>query len=182
MWLDFRALTTGHPVVMGRRTWDSLPEPVPPAAGPAQRRRDAESATGTPTAPSEPASLDEALRPGRGRRDGVRDRRRRALRGRPAARRRARADRDRPGRRRRRGLPALGSRRVRGGGARAARVRGRDGARVRHLRAAPRCRERRARRHVAVGGIRPGSRASTRPGSTAAPSSPSMPSASTRSS
>ena len=29
----FRALTTGHPVVMGRRTWDSLPEPFRPLPG-----------------------------------------------------------------------------------------------------------------------------------------------------
>ena len=30
----FRELTTGHPVVMGRRTWDSLPGAIPPAARP----------------------------------------------------------------------------------------------------------------------------------------------------
>jgi dihydrofolate reductase len=29
----FRALTTGHPVVMGRRTWDSLPDPFRPLPG-----------------------------------------------------------------------------------------------------------------------------------------------------
>ena len=29
----FRALTVGHPVVMGRRTWDSLPDPYRPLPG-----------------------------------------------------------------------------------------------------------------------------------------------------
>ena len=29
----FRALTMGHPVVMGRRTWDSLPDPYRPLPG-----------------------------------------------------------------------------------------------------------------------------------------------------
>ena len=29
----FRALTVGHPVVMGRRTWDSLPDPFRPLPG-----------------------------------------------------------------------------------------------------------------------------------------------------
>jgi dihydrofolate reductase len=56
----FRELTTGHPVVMGRRTWDSLPERFRPLPG---RRnvvvtRDPEwRADGTERA----GSLDEAL-------------------------------------------------------------------------------------------------------------------------
>ena len=56
----FRELTTGHPVVMGRRTWDSLPDRFRPLPGrrnvvvtrdPEWRAEDAERA----------ASLDEAL-------------------------------------------------------------------------------------------------------------------------
>ena len=57
----FRALTIGHPVVMGRRTWDSLPSPYRPLPG---RRnvvlsRDPDwRAAGAERA----GSLDEALR------------------------------------------------------------------------------------------------------------------------
>ena len=37
----FRELTRGHPVIMGRATWESLPAAVPPAARPGQHRADA---------------------------------------------------------------------------------------------------------------------------------------------
>ena len=36
----FKELTMGHTVVMGRRTWDSLPAAVPAAAGPQKCRAD----------------------------------------------------------------------------------------------------------------------------------------------
>lgn len=56
----FKALTTGHPVVMGRRTWDSLPNRFRPLAG----RRNV-VITRNPTWHAEGAeragSLDEAL-------------------------------------------------------------------------------------------------------------------------
>ena len=57
----FRELTTGHPVVMGRRTWDSLPEPFRPL--PRRRnivvtRNEKWNAAGAERA----SSVDEALR------------------------------------------------------------------------------------------------------------------------
>lgn len=57
----FRDLTMGHPVVMGRRTWDSLPDrfrPLPGRRNIVVTRNNAWSADG-----AEPAtSLDDALR------------------------------------------------------------------------------------------------------------------------
>lgn len=56
----FRALTMGHPVVMGRRTWDSLPErfrPLPGRRNVVVTRNDAWSDEGAERA----ASLDDAL-------------------------------------------------------------------------------------------------------------------------
>lgn len=57
----FKALTVGHPVVMGRRTWDSLPETFRPLPG----RRNV-VVTRSPDWQAEGAeragSLDEALR------------------------------------------------------------------------------------------------------------------------
>ena len=57
----FRALTMGHPVVMGRRTWDSLPDRFQPLPG----RRNI-VVTRNPDWRAEGAvragSLDEALR------------------------------------------------------------------------------------------------------------------------
>jgi dihydrofolate reductase len=57
----FRALTTGHPVVMGRRTWDSVPErfrPLPDRRNVVVSRNADWRAAGAERA----ASFDEALR------------------------------------------------------------------------------------------------------------------------
>jgi dihydrofolate reductase len=57
----FRSLTMGHPVVMGRRTWDSLPErfrPLPGRRNVVVTRNGAWHAEGAERA----GSLDEALR------------------------------------------------------------------------------------------------------------------------
>jgi len=57
----FRALTMGHPVVMGRRTWDSLPErfrPLPGRRNVVVTRNEAWRADGAERA----SSLDDALR------------------------------------------------------------------------------------------------------------------------
>jgi dihydrofolate reductase len=57
----FRAVTIGHPVVMGRATWDSLPDRFRPLSGRRNvvlTRNDAWRADGVETAPS----LEEALR------------------------------------------------------------------------------------------------------------------------
>jgi dihydrofolate reductase len=56
----FRALTTGHPVVMGRKTWESLPErfrPLPGRRNVVVTRNPAWAAEGAERA----GSLDEAL-------------------------------------------------------------------------------------------------------------------------
>ena len=61
----FRDLTTGHPVVMGRRTWDSLPtrfRPLPGRRNIVVTRNDAWAADGAERA----GSVDEALRLARG--------------------------------------------------------------------------------------------------------------------
>ena len=58
---SFRDLTMGHPVVMGRRTWDSLPDrfrPLPGRRNIVVTRNRAWSAAGAECAPS----LDGALR------------------------------------------------------------------------------------------------------------------------
>jgi dihydrofolate reductase len=57
----FRAVTMGHPVVMGRRTWESLPErfrPLPGRRNVVVTRNDAWRAEGAERA----ASLEDALR------------------------------------------------------------------------------------------------------------------------
>ena len=57
----FRDLTMGHPVVMGRRTWDSLPErfrPLPGRRNIVVTRNDAWAGGGAERA----SSLDDALR------------------------------------------------------------------------------------------------------------------------
>ncbi|MCY7302291.1 MAG: dihydrofolate reductase [Thermoleophilia bacterium] len=57
----FRDLTMGHPVVMGRRTWDSLPErfrPLPGRRNIVVTRKDAWAEGGAERA----GSLDDALR------------------------------------------------------------------------------------------------------------------------
>ncbi|MFI1464756.1 dihydrofolate reductase [Nocardia carnea] len=59
----FRQTTTGHPVVMGRRTWESLPErfrPLPGRRNIVVTRQAAWSAEGAETAGSVPAALDLA--------------------------------------------------------------------------------------------------------------------------
>ena len=59
----FRELTTGHPVVMGRRTWESLPDrfrPLPGRRNIVVTRNPTWSAKGAERA----GSLDEALRLG----------------------------------------------------------------------------------------------------------------------
>lgn len=53
----FRALTTGHAVIMGRRTWESLPRALPGRQNIVVTRREGYSAPGAEVAPS----LDDAL-------------------------------------------------------------------------------------------------------------------------
>jgi dihydrofolate reductase len=53
----FRALTTGHAIIMGRKTWESLPRPLPERQNIVVTRRHGYVAPGAETA----ASLDEAL-------------------------------------------------------------------------------------------------------------------------
>jgi dihydrofolate reductase len=56
----FRTLTMGHPVVMGRRTWDSLPDrfrPLPGRRNVVVTRNDAWQAEGAERAPSFDAAL-----------------------------------------------------------------------------------------------------------------------------
>jgi dihydrofolate reductase len=56
----FRELTWGHPVVMGRRTWESLPErfrPLPGRRNIVVSRNPELRCTGAETAPSLPAAL-----------------------------------------------------------------------------------------------------------------------------
>ncbi|MFZ9634077.1 MAG: dihydrofolate reductase, partial [Alphaproteobacteria bacterium] len=54
----FRALTTGHAVVMGRRTWDSIGRPLPGRTSIVVTRDPGWTAAGAQRAPG----LDEALR------------------------------------------------------------------------------------------------------------------------
>ncbi|WP_459548078.1 dihydrofolate reductase [Nocardia sp. X0981] len=59
----FKATTSGHPVVMGRRTWDSLParfRPLPGRRNIVVTRRSAWSAEGAETAASVAAALESA--------------------------------------------------------------------------------------------------------------------------
>lgn len=53
----FRALTTGHAVIMGRKTWESLPRALPQRQNIVVTRRRGYTAAGAEVA----ASLDEAL-------------------------------------------------------------------------------------------------------------------------
>ena len=53
----FRALTTGHAVIMGRRTWESLPRALPDRQNIVVTRRPGYAAAGAEVAPS----LDAAL-------------------------------------------------------------------------------------------------------------------------
>ena len=57
----FRTLTTGHPVVMGRRTWDSLPDSFRPLPGPPQHRHHPESEQWRADGAERADSFDEAL-------------------------------------------------------------------------------------------------------------------------
>ena len=57
----FKRITLGAPVIMGRKTWDSLPPKFRPLPGRAQHRRHARTPTGRRRAPSAPRSLAEAL-------------------------------------------------------------------------------------------------------------------------
>ncbi|MDP2007880.1 MAG: dihydrofolate reductase [Rubrivivax sp.] len=59
----FRAATRGHPVIMGRKTWDSLPErfrPLPGRRNLVVTRNPAWQATGAETMPSLAAALAAA--------------------------------------------------------------------------------------------------------------------------
>jgi dihydrofolate reductase len=56
----FRALTTGKPVVMGRRTWASLARPLPSRTNIVVTRDPAFTARGAVVAPSLPAALEVA--------------------------------------------------------------------------------------------------------------------------
>ena len=46
----FKRTTFGNPVIMGRKTWDSLPPRFRPLPGPHEHRRHAPARLGTPTA------------------------------------------------------------------------------------------------------------------------------------
>jgi dihydrofolate reductase len=50
----FKALTTGHTVIMGRKTWESLPEKFRPLPGRQQHRRHAQRRLRAPRAPRSP--------------------------------------------------------------------------------------------------------------------------------
>lgn len=57
----FKALTTGSPVIMGRRTWESLPKrPLPGRLNIVATRQKGYSAPGAQTAPSLPAAIQLA--------------------------------------------------------------------------------------------------------------------------
>jgi dihydrofolate reductase len=53
----FRALTTGHAVIMGRKTWESLPRPLPERQNIVVTRQSGYAAPGAETA----VSLDDAM-------------------------------------------------------------------------------------------------------------------------
>lgn len=53
----FRALTTGHAVIMGRRTWESLPRALPDRQNIVVTRRPGYAAAGAEVAPSLEAAL-----------------------------------------------------------------------------------------------------------------------------
>jgi dihydrofolate reductase len=53
----FRALTTGHAVIMGRRTWESLPRALPDRQNIVVSRRPDQVATGAEVVPSFVAAL-----------------------------------------------------------------------------------------------------------------------------
>ena len=111
----FRALTSGHAVVMGRRTWESLGRPLPDRQNIVVTRAAGWHAAGAEVAASLAAALALARLPapvfciGGGR----------ALCRGAAPRRHAVRDGDRPRFRRRRAVPGLRPRRVAGDGARA---------------------------------------------------------------
>ena len=71
----FKALTLGHAVVMGRRTWESLPFPLPGRENLVLSRDPSWSDEG-----AERTTVEEVKIPLRGRRNDVRHRRRRDLR------------------------------------------------------------------------------------------------------
>ena len=58
----FKQQTAGAPVIMGRKTWDSLPPRFRPLPGRAQHRRSRASRTGRPTAPSAPPACARRCR------------------------------------------------------------------------------------------------------------------------
>src|SRR5438046_9901098 len=59
----FRALTTGHTVIMGRRTWESLPRALPDRQNIVVTRTPGYLAEGAETANSLSAALQRANRP-----------------------------------------------------------------------------------------------------------------------
>ena len=106
----FRELTTGGTVIMGRRTWESIPERFRPLPG---RRNLVLSRGGEIEGAEVFASLEAALAPRTG---SVRDRRRRDLRGGAPARRSRVRDRDRRGGRGRHAVPGVDRVALRGRG------------------------------------------------------------------
>ncbi|WP_018412373.1 dihydrofolate reductase [Methyloversatilis thermotolerans] len=56
----FRALTTGHPIIMGRRTWDSLGRPLPGRTSIVISRQQDLSLPGALVVPSLDAAIDAA--------------------------------------------------------------------------------------------------------------------------
>ena len=59
----FRALTTGHAVIMGRKTWESLPRPLPGRQNIVITRQPAFAPAGADVACSLPAALDAVRMP-----------------------------------------------------------------------------------------------------------------------
>ena len=59
----FRALTTGHAVIMGRRTWESLPHALPGRQNIVVTRRGGYDASGASTASSLPDALAQVAYP-----------------------------------------------------------------------------------------------------------------------
>ncbi|MCL2296692.1 MAG: dihydrofolate reductase, partial [Proteobacteria bacterium] len=59
----FREITTGHTVVMGRKTWESLPRALPQRQNIVVTRNTAYTASGAQTVPSLEAALAAATEP-----------------------------------------------------------------------------------------------------------------------
>jgi hypothetical protein len=103
----FKALTSGHAVIMGRKTWESLPPELPPPARPPEHRRHPQRELSRRRRHGDRIAARRDCR--RNGTAGLCHRRRRTLCRRPAAGRPAGTYRDRPRLRGRHPLPAARS-------------------------------------------------------------------------